>query len=69
MRVRNKELRNKWHRKEQKIKELIKEAKAGGKKEKPAKAEKPAAAKKAVAPKKPAATKKPAAKKDEKSAE
>lgn len=62
MRVRNKELRNKWHRKEQKIKELIKEAKAGGKKEKPAKAEKPVAAKKPAAPKKPAAKKAPAKK-------
>ncbi|MCC7101628.1 MAG: hypothetical protein IT206_00960 [Fimbriimonadaceae bacterium] len=62
MRVRNKELRNKWHRKEQKIKELIKEAKAGGKKEKPVKAEKPVAAKKPAAPKKPAVKKAPAKK-------
>ena len=75
MRVRNKELRNKWHRKEQKIKELIKEAKAGGKKAKPAKAEKapkaekPVAAKKAAAPKKPAAEKKAPAKKTEEKAE
>lgn len=55
MRVRNKELRTKRHRKEQIIKEAIRTAKAeaaaGGKKTKAAKAAKPAAAKKA-APKK-----------------
>lgn len=57
MRIRNRELRAKRHRKEQTIKEAIRTAKAesaaGGKKEKKtsAKAAKPAAAKKA-APKK-----------------
>lgn len=48
MRVRNKELRNRRHRKEQRIKELIKEAKAGTGDSK-TKAAKPAA-KKAAAP-------------------
>lgn len=52
MRIRNKELRQRWHRKEQKIKELKREAIAGGPKPKAAKADKPAApAKKAAAPK------------------
>lgn len=59
MRVRNKELRARRHRKEQRIKELVKEAiaakKAGGKPEKKAEPKKAAA--------KPAEAKKPAAKK------
>ena len=67
MRIRNKELRQRWHRKENRVKELIKqaiaEAKTGGKKEKAPKAEpKP---KKAVAPKAEAKPKKAAAKKEE----
>lgn len=73
MRVRNKELRQRWHRKAQRIKEIRKELMAGAvakaKPEKEAakpKAEKPAA-KKAAAPKaeKPAAKKAPAKKKAE----
>ena len=66
MRVRNKEMRQKRHRKEQIIKEAIRVAKAdaatGGKKEKKAAAPKAVAAKPAA---KPAAAKKPAAKKTE----
>lgn len=64
MRVRNKELRSARHRKEQRIKELIKEAKeVKGKVEKAPKApKKPAAAKPAAAPKPKRA---PAKKKDE----
>lgn len=61
MRIRNKELRNRRHRKEQTIKEAIKTAKAeaagGAKKEKKAASPKPAAKK--AAPKK--ADKAPAA--------
>lgn len=67
MRIRNKELRQRWHRKENRVKELIKqaiaEAKTGSKKEKAPKAEpKP---KKAAAPKAEAKPKKAAAKKEE----
>lgn len=58
MRVRNKELRQRWHRKDQRIKELIAEAKsAKGGSPKP-KAEK--VEKKAAAPKKAAAAPKAA---------
>lgn len=58
MRVRNKELRNKWKRKEEKIKQLKREAIAAGKKPaapKAAPAPKAEAAPKAAAPKKAAA--------------
>ncbi|MBN9501934.1 MAG: hypothetical protein BGO01_09340 [Armatimonadetes bacterium 55-13] len=72
MRVKNKEIRKRRHRKEQVIKDAIRVAKAGGstdKGEKKAVAEKPAA-KKAAAPKKTeTAEKKPAAKKTTKKAE
>jgi DNA topoisomerase I len=75
MRVKNKELKQRRHRKEQTIKAAIREAKKGGadkpeKKaaapaaEKPAVAKKPAPKKTETAEKKPAA-KKPAAKKAE----
>ena len=66
MRVRNKEIRTKRHRKEQIIKDAIRVAKAeaasGGKKEKKVAAPKPAAPKAAA---KPAAAKKPAKKTEE----
>jgi len=55
MRIKNKELRRRRHRKEQAIKLAIKEAKGGTKK--------PKAAEKAVKVEKPVADKKPAAKK------
>lgn len=58
MRVRNKELRNKWKRKEERIKQLKREAIAAGKK--PA-APKAVAAKPEAAPKAAAAPKKAAA--------
>lgn len=62
MRIKNKEIRRRRHRKEQKIKESVRLAKAGaGDKPKAPAAEKPAAAPKKAAPK--AAEKKPAAKK------
>jgi hypothetical protein len=75
MRIKNKELRRRRHRKEQAIKAAVKEAKAGAKPAKSigsAPAAKKAAAKKAVdkkpAAKKPAAKKAPAKKKaDDKS--
>lgn len=64
MRIRNKELRQRWHRKEQRVKELIAEAKKnkaeGGAKAKAPKPEKPPVEKK-VAEKKVAAPKKPKA--------
>lgn len=65
MRVRNKELRNRWKRKKDRIKVLVKEAIAGGKPAKAAKATKaaapkPAPVKKEVKPKAEAAAKKPA---------
>lgn len=68
MRVKNKELRQRRHRKEQTIKTAIREAKKGGT-DKPEKkaaapaAEKPAAPKKVVPKKTETAEKKPAAKK------
>jgi hypothetical protein len=60
MRIRNKELRNRWHRKEQRVKELIRQARAA-KEDKPA-PERPAskprtAAKRAAPPKDEAAAK------------
>lgn len=76
MRVKNKELRQRRHRKEQTIKDAIREAKKGGAKTEKAEkkvvapaAEKPAAPRKAAAPKKVEAEKKPAAKKATKKAE
>jgi hypothetical protein len=57
MRVRNKELRARRHRKEQTIKEAVRTAKAGGPKPKEAKVAKPAAAKAAKPAAKPAAKK------------
>lgn len=55
MRVRNKELRQRRHRKEQHVKDVVRELKAAGKPEKP-KAEKPKA-EKPVKAAKPAADK------------
>lgn len=57
MRVRNKEIRQRRHRKEQKIKEALREIRAQQGEKKPAKA-KPAAAAKPKAPAKPKAAKK-----------
>lgn len=54
MRIRNKELRNRWHRKEQRIKELVKEA-IQAKGDRPKAADKPAKPK--AAPKKTAVAK------------
>lgn len=56
MRIRNKELRQRWHRKEQRVKELIAEAKKSKSDAPKAKAApKPVAEKKAPAAKKPKA--------------
>lgn len=62
MRVRNKELRNRWKRKKDRIKVLVKEAIAGGKAPKAPKAAapKPAPVKKEAKPKAEGAAKKPA---------
>lgn len=72
MRVKNKEIRQRRHRKEQTIKAAIREAKQGAKPEKkvvaPA-AEKAAAPKKAAPKKTDGAEKKPAAKKGTKKAD
>lgn len=57
MRIRNKELRNRWRRKEDRIKDLRKEAMAAGKSGK--KVAKPAAAPKVVKAEKPAGEPKP----------
>lgn len=67
MRVRNKEMRRRWHRKEQKVKELIKALKAGEKAEKAPKTK--AAPKKAAAPKAEAEKPKRAPKKKAEEAE
>ena len=70
MRVKNKEIRKRRHRKEQVIKDAIREAKKGTNKaeKKVAPVEKPAAPKK-VAAKKTEGEKKPAAKKSTKKAD
>jgi hypothetical protein len=73
MRIKNKEIRQRRHRKDQKIKDAARElrAKYGDKPTATPAAEKSAAKPKAAAPKKPAAAaaKKPAAKKTEAAAE
>ncbi len=61
MRVRNKELRQRWHRKEQRIKELIAEAKKSKGDSPKVKATAEKAEKKVAAPKKAAAPKAEAA--------
>lgn len=52
MRIRNKELRQRWHRKEQRVKELIREARAAAAKAPKAVGD-PSAAKPKAAPKRP----------------